>query len=288
MSGWIKLHRKITEWEWYSDLQCRVLFLHLLVTVENEPKTYRGKSIPKGSRVAGRLMLSEETGLSQQELRTAMKKLSSTGDIEIEATSKFSIITVCNYSEYQKRNDDEQPAKINQQNDTKSTSKSTKCYNITSDCNDEEKQDAKNSINQHSNHKSTSTPTTSKEVRSKEVNTLVKERFDLFWEKYPRKVAKKIAFKAWEKQKCHNGKFEDVMIGVEAYRVACEGKEQQFIAHPASWINAERWDDEISTTVCGHEDKCPNCRYRNSDVCKRKSPQEKINCTSYSKSEVAA
>ena len=32
MSGWIKLHRKITEWEWYSDANTFRVFMHLLLT----------------------------------------------------------------------------------------------------------------------------------------------------------------------------------------------------------------------------------------------------------------
>ena len=31
MSGWIKIHRKITEWEWYDDVNTFRLFMHLIL-----------------------------------------------------------------------------------------------------------------------------------------------------------------------------------------------------------------------------------------------------------------
>ena len=110
MAGWIKLHRKMVDWEWYTDAKVFRLFIHLILTVNYEYSRYRGHLIPRGSRVFGRLKLSEETGLSEQELRTALDKLKSTSEITIKSTNKFSIVTVCNYDKYQQLDNDNQPA----------------------------------------------------------------------------------------------------------------------------------------------------------------------------------
>lgn len=99
--GWIRLHRKITEWEWYRDGNTFRLFIHLLLTANHRPQRWQGITVRRGQVITGRKSLSEQTGLSQQSVRTSLSKLKSTNEITVESTSKFSIITVCNYELYQ-------------------------------------------------------------------------------------------------------------------------------------------------------------------------------------------
>ena len=40
MSGWIKIHRQILEWEWYSDTNTFRVFLHLLLKANHKEKKY--------------------------------------------------------------------------------------------------------------------------------------------------------------------------------------------------------------------------------------------------------
>ena len=79
---------------------------------------------------------------------------------------------------------------------------------------------------------------------SQEPNTSssVDDGFDLFWSHYPRKVGKGAARKAW---KTAIKKADIVLLQESAllYRLTCP-KDPQYIAHPASWLNAERWADE--------------------------------------------
>ncbi len=99
--GWIKLHRQAMDWEWYTEpLTCH-LFQHLIMKANFEDKKWRGISVKKGQLITGRNSLSEQTGLSEQQVRTALKNLVASGDISIEPTNKFSLVTVENYSLYQ-------------------------------------------------------------------------------------------------------------------------------------------------------------------------------------------
>jgi len=69
--------------------------------------------------------------------------------------------------------------------------------------------------------------------------------FESFWKLYPKKVSKKDAAKAWSKVKVD--KRPDVMAGLSRH-VTCEQwtKDQgQFIPNAATWLNAERWEDEV-------------------------------------------
>lgn len=90
-------------------------------------------------------------------------------------------------------------------------------------------------------------------IKKKESSSLSQERFDLFWEKYPRKSGKKDAFRAWEKNKCFNGHFELIMEKVDLFSALCVGKDSQFIPLPATWINGERWNDEMELQQKGEK-----------------------------------
>ena len=101
MDGWIKLHRKLCEWEWYGDSKTLHLFIHLLLKANYKPSEWRGLSLAPGQLVTGRKQLSAETGISEQSIRTSLERLKSTNEITINPTNRFSIVTVCNYSLYQ-------------------------------------------------------------------------------------------------------------------------------------------------------------------------------------------
>lgn len=101
LNGFIKLHRKIMAWEWYNDNVVKAVFLHLLLTAQYEPCTRRDCIILPGQLLVGRRKLAAELGLSEQQVRTALKKLKETGEIGCVATNKYTLITIANWNEYQ-------------------------------------------------------------------------------------------------------------------------------------------------------------------------------------------
>ena len=64
MGGFIKIHRQITEWEWYTDIPVRILFEHCLFKANYETKKWQGIVIERGSFITSYDNLSLETGLS--------------------------------------------------------------------------------------------------------------------------------------------------------------------------------------------------------------------------------
>lgn len=101
---YIKLSRKITEWEWYSDINVSRLFIHLLISVNWKDGRFQGVEIPRGSVATSYNSLASQTGLSVMQVRTAIKKLNLTGEITVKQHPKFSVITVNNYNTYQSDN----------------------------------------------------------------------------------------------------------------------------------------------------------------------------------------
>lgn len=117
MIGWVKLHRAFLDWEWYDDLNVRILFIHLLLTVNFEDKKWKGRLVKKGSRITGRIQLAKECCMSEQNVRTAIKKLESTNDLTIEKNALGTMFTVVNWNKYQDVNQS-----TNQQTNHESTS----------------------------------------------------------------------------------------------------------------------------------------------------------------------
>jgi len=107
LAGYIKLHRKITEWEWYRDINTTRLFIHLLLKANFRDKKYKGRIIPRGSIATTIPLLSEETALTVKEVRTALTHLKSTHEVGVERAGKESVIEVHNYEVYQVSDDDE-------------------------------------------------------------------------------------------------------------------------------------------------------------------------------------
>ena len=70
------------------------------------------------------------------------------------------------------------------------------------------------------------------------------ESFDEFWQAYPRRVAKGAARKVWDRI-VKNTPPELIIKGAQRY-AADPSREERFTAHPATWLNAERWGDEPS------------------------------------------
>ena len=105
LNGYIKLHRKLVDWEWYTDVNVKVVFLHLLLTASFRKTSYQGMEILPGQVIVGTHALAVNTGLSRQQVRTALSKLASTNEITIKSTNKFSLVTIENWSSYQFENE---------------------------------------------------------------------------------------------------------------------------------------------------------------------------------------
>jgi hypothetical protein len=69
------------------------------------------------------------------------------------------------------------------------------------------------------------------------------ERFEEFWQAYPRKVGKPAALKAWKR--IRNATPETVIAGVQPWSSSWTAMKTdiKFVPHPATWLNDRRWED---------------------------------------------
>ena len=92
----------------------------------------------------------------------------------------------------------------------------------------------------------TPTPTPTPTPKNKD-KRLVRTSFELFWEIYPRKDSRKKAQASFEKA-LKTTDVETILEGVKRY-VAFLKTTDQKIAMPATWLNGERWNDELAASV---------------------------------------
>lgn len=78
-NGFVKFDRKMTEWEWYRDVPTKVLFIHCIFRANWKIGCVNGTKIKRGQFVTSLAKLAEETGLTIQQTRTALKHLEANG-----------------------------------------------------------------------------------------------------------------------------------------------------------------------------------------------------------------
>lgn len=99
--GFICLFRSLLEWPWYLDINTKVLFIHMLLKANWKEGKFRDITVPRGSFVSSIAKLAEETGLTNDEVRTAISHLISTKEITKRSTNRYTVFTVVNYALYQ-------------------------------------------------------------------------------------------------------------------------------------------------------------------------------------------
>lgn len=209
--GFIKLFRKFTKWEWYSNINTKTLFLHLLLTANHEDRKWQGRIIKRGQVVIGLASLSAEIGLSIQQIRTALKHLKSTGEITIETTNHFTIITLVNWEKYQDY-------------DTRITSRS--------------------SSNQQTSNKQATTNNNDNNVKNK-INNIYAQMFENFWSIYPKKRNKSKCQEWYLKNKPSEETQKEILLAVAFFKNEEQWKKDngQFIPYPTTFLNQRRWED---------------------------------------------
>lgn len=79
-------------------------------------------------------------------------------------------------------------------------------------------------------------------------SVLTTSKFDDFWETYPKKRKKKRAREIWRSKKL-NALAEHIIEDVELRKTKDERWTQGYIPDPTTYLNQERWEDELTDTV---------------------------------------
>jgi len=235
MSGWIKLHRNLIDWEWYTDHNTCRLFVHCILKANHADKNWRGIDIKRGSFYTSLDTLAEETGLTPMQIRTSLKKLKSTGEVTGSGMARGRMITVVEYDSYQEDNRlsnslvtglQQADNRLVTANKNDNKVKNIKPLSEVSLCDEEKK--------------------LQKEART----NLINNAFDFFWEAWPNKKSRQVAYKSFVKlcrtksteqiEEFVNTVSTDITKRVEVNQLGFDHM------HASTYLNQERWTDSIT------------------------------------------
>ena len=76
--------------------------------------------------------------------------------------------------------------------------------------------------------------------------TLTDQRFEMFWEAYPKKVGKTAALKAWNRVNPDDALYARIIASIAASKTSDQWRREngRYIPNPLTWLNQGRWDDE--------------------------------------------
>lgn len=211
--GWIAIHRKLLENPITSKPDYLSVWVHLLLMANHKETSFiwnnQKQILKEGQLLTGLKVLSKKTGVAQGTVYRILNYLENEKQIEQQKTTKFTIITIVNWSKYQ-RNEKQNEKQI--ENRLKTDEKQIETYN-----ND-------NNVN-------------NKYICS----------FDTFWENYPRKIGKRKANEKYIHLATSKQKEQEILEGLEQYlgKWKLEKTNLEYIPHPTTWLNQARWEDEV-------------------------------------------
>ena len=213
MDGWIQLHRRILDWDWYSDVNTKVLFIHLLLKANFVDKSWKGNTIKRGQVFTSIKHLSVELKLSEKQIRTALKKLITTQEVASKGANDGTMLTICKYDSYQCFEKEKGEQKVNQG----ASEGQTKGDNLTTIINEQPKKETISTID-----------------------------FDKFWDLYDKKKGSKSkCISKWNKLKQSEKDkiFETLPIFLKSIN------DKQFQPFPETYLTDKRWNDELTLDI---------------------------------------
>lgn len=112
------------------------------------------------------------------------------------------------------------------------------CENVRSD--------STNLTNQPNQPDRTNQPTREAGADAPDVD-VHRQRFDAFWSVYPKRVGKGAAEKWWRKRKPSQSLTDTMISAVQEQAKSDQWRREggQFIPNPTTWLNQERWKDDV-------------------------------------------
>jgi len=221
--GYIKIWRKLEESGLLQMPETLATMLFLILHAAHKG-TKRGTKygiieLERGQGILAIRVLAKDMNLSIQSIRTILVRLEKLEILTLKPTHSFSIYTIVNYSKYNDVSEQSTRELTNQQHTTNTPS----------------------TQEQELKHLSIKEKLPS---ASGDAGVEYSKAFLSFWEMYPVKKNKGLAFKSFKK--IRPAEYPVIKSGLIAAKESDAWLKDngQFIPHPSSWLNARGWEDE--------------------------------------------
>jgi len=101
MNGWIKIYRKMRQWQHYKTPSVRMVFEDLLLSATGIESTYNGVALVAGDAVSSVAILQRNTGLSKPTIVKAIRVLTESGEITRRFENNVAIYHINSFCFYQ-------------------------------------------------------------------------------------------------------------------------------------------------------------------------------------------
>jgi len=211
--GWIKLHRSLLNHAVIGNAVVLQVFMFCLLKAasKNKDAIINNKVVKlcSGELITGRKSLADTLGLTERKVRTALKILVDLGIVTIKPTTRYSIISIVNWSQYQ--------------------------------CNDQQTTNRRPASDQQT--------TTNKKYKNIKNNSVGIAGFDFWWDKYPssRRSKKQHCLDKFLKccEKLSDDQIEALTnkIAEDLDRRIAETEDFKFFPMSSTYVNGKRWED---------------------------------------------
>lgn len=103
-NAYIYLRKKILDWEWYSNVGIRSVFIHCLLKASWCDTSFQGVKFGRGQLIETNEEFAKELGISVQTVKTSLDHLKKSGELTFVKSRGRRIITVVKYDYYQQTN----------------------------------------------------------------------------------------------------------------------------------------------------------------------------------------
>ena len=233
--GWIKLYRSILNNPFMRSVDVLGTWVYILLNVAYQPEdvVFEGKRITlqPGQGIFKLRQMAKELGVSRSTLHRTIMLFKSETQIETQTTPRNTLISVVNWEKYQIVGT-QNGTQVGHNWDTTGTQNAS--LPIINKRNKEYKNIRNNNIvdlfDESENENKQKPP----------------DKFEVFWKEYPKKKGIGAARKAFEKA-IKKASLETLIEAVRKQKQGDQWKKDKgkFIPYPATWLNQERWEDEV-------------------------------------------
>ena len=222
--GWIKLHRELLEKPiWYqSSLEQKVILITLLLMANHEERSYifnGEKIVLKAGQIGTSLeRIAEKTNkqVTQQNIRTALKKFERLGFLTNESTKCGRLITIVNWGIYQ----DNESSANKEANSCLTKDQQTANKALTNELTPNKKKECKNDKNVENEKK-------------KDICAF----FESLWVLYPNKKGKS-SVSDKQKEKLYAIGFDEMKRAIERYSAENVNTDMQYWKYGSTFFNS--------------------------------------------------
>lgn len=280
MNGYVKLYRKLLEnpmWKQLAPAVTKVAIYFLLRANYQPGSWYDGKEmieVPAGSFVTSYGRIMDDCNLSMQQVRDAFTHLFRTHFSTYQRTPRWTMVSVVNWSAYQATDDvaehTQEHTVDRARNKIGTTNKKERSKEVNTCASDDARLPGSD-IRENESPAPESLwapqdqdrPARTDRVKSRGAGTPEQEQwFTEWWAAYWLKRAKKDAHRAFLKHVKTSERFKQIMAAVRAQAPEILSRDAAKRPHGATWLNGERWADEIANPVSDirQDDEYPEWR----------------------------